>query len=104
MTEQQTTPAGWYPHPSMTGTLGYWNGERWTENVAPMGGGVVPAKAAPQDINGALLVLGYLLAVMFPIGGLIVAAAIWRQSETHAGSMIAISFVSGFIWFSLLNG
>ena len=95
------TPAGWYPHPSMTGTLGYWNGEKWTEQVAPMAGGAV--QAPPQSVNGALLVLGYLLAVFMPIGGLIVAAVIWRQSETHAGTMIALSIVFGVVWFGVFS-
>ena len=35
MTEQSTR-AGWYPDPQQTGTQRYWDGERWTEQVAPM--------------------------------------------------------------------
>lgn len=29
-------PAGWYPHPTMTGTQQYWDGQRWTDNIAPI--------------------------------------------------------------------
>ena len=29
------TPAGWYPDSSTPGTLRYWNGDAWTEHVAP---------------------------------------------------------------------
>lgn len=97
----QTTPAGWYPHPSMAGTLGYWDGTRWTEQVAPAQQSA--ARAPAGSVNGALLVLGYLLAVLFPIGGLVVAAVIWRQSETHAGAMLAISFVAGIMWFGYFS-
>lgn len=94
----QTTPAGWYPHPSMAGTLGYWNGERWTEQVAPAQG----AGSPPESVNGALLVLGYLLAVVLPIGGMIVAAVIWRQNQTHAVTMLVIALVCAFVGFQLL--
>jgi hypothetical protein len=33
MSEQQ--PAGWYAHPSMVGTQRYWDGEEWTDHIAP---------------------------------------------------------------------
>ena len=38
-----TTPAGWYPDPSGGGQR-YWDGERWTEHVAPL----APAAPAPE--------------------------------------------------------
>lgn len=28
--------AGWYPHPSMADTRRYWDGQKWTDNIAPM--------------------------------------------------------------------
>lgn len=96
----QTTPAGWYPHPSMAGTLGYWDGTHWTEQVAPAQ--QTAASAPVTDVNGALLVLGYVLAVAFPIGGLVVAAVIWRQNQTHAVTMLVISLVCAFVGFQLL--
>ena len=33
MTEQRE--AGWYPDPQMTGTQRYWDGDGWSEHVAP---------------------------------------------------------------------
>jgi hypothetical protein len=36
VTEQRKKAApGWYPHPSMADTQRYWDGEKWTDNVAP---------------------------------------------------------------------
>lgn len=36
MDDQQTPPQpGWYPHPTMPGTQAYWDGDRWTDHVAP---------------------------------------------------------------------
>lgn len=28
-------PAGWYPHPNMAATQAYWDGQAWTEHIAP---------------------------------------------------------------------
>ncbi len=44
MAEQQT-PAGWYPTPD--GQQRYWDGNRWTEHVAPGTGTTTPAATAP---------------------------------------------------------
>lgn len=40
----QSPPAGWYPHPTMADTLRYWDGDAWTEHIAPAGG----QQAGPQ--------------------------------------------------------
>ncbi len=29
------TPPGWYPHSTMANTRAYWDGERWTDHIAP---------------------------------------------------------------------
>ena len=29
-------PPGWYPAPGGAGVLQYWNGQHWTDHVAPM--------------------------------------------------------------------
>ncbi len=28
-------PAGWYPHPTMVNTVRYWDGSKWTDQIAP---------------------------------------------------------------------
>ena len=38
MTSDQAGPealAGWYSHPSMADTRRYWDGQRWTDHIAP---------------------------------------------------------------------
>lgn len=39
-----TAPAGWYPHPTMTATQAYWDGQAWTEHIAP----AVPPTDSPS--------------------------------------------------------
>jgi hypothetical protein len=61
MTEEQATaataPAGWYAHPTMAATQRYWDGEQWTENIAPMQSGltVQPVEMAGNRMPGQRL-------------------------------------------------
>ena len=34
--DSRNAQPGWYPHPSMANTRRYWNGEAWTDHIAPM--------------------------------------------------------------------
>lgn len=66
----QTTPPGWYPHPRMAATLGYWDGERWTEQVAPL---PRPATATTQAANVfLLLVAAGAILLLVVVAGLLV--------------------------------
>jgi hypothetical protein len=46
-----TTPAGWYPHPSMAQTRRYWDGAQWTSHIAPAVDG--PESSPPAPITTA---------------------------------------------------
>lgn len=97
MTEQSTTPAGWYPDPKMASTQRYWDGEGWTEQVAPMQT-TTPAPAS-EPANPILIGLGYLLAVVFPIGGLVVAAILYRKSQTNAILIAVFSVLIALLYY-----
>lgn len=51
-------PPGWYPDSQMAGTQRYWDGARWTEQVAPMPVGSKPAR---KPVIGVLAVAGGIL-------------------------------------------
>lgn len=57
--------AGWYPHPTMAATRRYWDGEAWTENIAPMDS---PPPAAtrqdPSKILGAVVLAAAVVGVI----------------------------------------
>jgi hypothetical protein len=61
--------AGWYPHPSMANTRRYWDGQAWTDRIAP---GEPPVNSGPSTskiAGGVLLgVLAAVAAVWFVVG------------------------------------
>jgi len=64
----QSPPAGWYPHPSMANTQRYWDGERWTDHIAPQGTpapGQQPADLkVPSNWRRAVAVLAVLVLLL----------------------------------------
>lgn len=62
--------AGWYPHPKMPGTQRYWDGEKWTEHVAPM-----PPPSKPTGVltvaRGVALGIAVVIAALLFFGNLI---------------------------------
>jgi hypothetical protein len=44
---QQQTPAGWYPDPSGSNNVRYWDGAQWTEHV----GAPAPQQGVEQQVN-----------------------------------------------------
>lgn len=61
MTGQQKAAAGWYAHPSMANTLRYWDGQKWTDQVAP-------APAATTGVNYGRVFLAIVLGLLVAIG------------------------------------
>lgn len=81
MDEQKATPgtpAGWYPDPKMAGTQRYWDGERWTDNAAPL-------QPPPQGGVSPQLIAGLVVAAS------VVGAILSQQSVTVMSG-------SGIVW------
>lgn len=110
------TPAGWYPHPTMAGTQRYWDGAKWTDNVAPLTpqGPMVDVRRRPKaaaDVYqhpGAplALVLGVLslvgLGFLTGIPAVLVARRATREIEASDGRLdgrgvATAGFVTGLI-------
>lgn len=117
-------PAGWYPHPELRDALGYWDGADWTGHAAPIPDegtydgppqppapsratqttAVAPRAATqsapkPRDKDGDLAVLGYVLAVLFPVGGLVVGIALLGKSRIGPGlAVLLTTVVSVAVW------
>lgn len=66
------TPAGWYPHPTMPGTQGYWDGQQWTDHVAPASS----QRPAGDATNAAAKVFLILAAVGAIVALLLIAGAL----------------------------
>ncbi|GAB4007158.1 DUF2510 domain-containing protein [Nocardioides ultimimeridianus] len=51
-------PAGWYPHPSMADTQRYWDGQQWTEHIAPQSGDAGTSAAPSKNVQNQLVIAG----------------------------------------------
>lgn len=64
-------PAGWYAHPTMSGTRRYWDGRRWTDHIAP----AEPARPESKPIGVLTIARGVAL------GLLIALALLWAYDS-----------------------
>lgn len=63
--------AGWYPHPDFPGSVRYWDGESWTDRIAP----------APSDASSGPSVRKIALGVALGIGAVLALLSILASCE-----------------------
>lgn len=67
---EQSIAAGWYPDPDGLRTLRWWDGDRWTEQLAPMPRPrkVVTTKDSElHEFLAGLMILGFVVFVFWLI-------------------------------------
>lgn len=104
MTEQQPAPAGWYAHPSMADTQRYWDGQQWTDHIAPGSPQTAPASPRTEaQANHTLITVGLLSAFLLPILGFIVGVILLAKREAAAGVVVVLLAIgSAYLWLYLL--
>jgi Protein of unknown function (DUF2510) len=65
---------GWYQDPAAPGQQRFWDGKVWTAQVVQSG--MQSQTVVSAGASGGLVVAGWLCAVLFPIGGIILAQVI----------------------------
>lgn len=81
---------GWYRDPELTATQRYWDGSRWTAHRAPL------AAQTKERGAGALVVVGYVTALLLPIIGFILGTVLLVRRQTgHGLAVVVISLAVG---------
>jgi Protein of unknown function (DUF2510) len=87
-------PAGWYTDPNDATTQRYWDGQQWTENRAPL-----EKKGAKPGVGS------YIVAVLLPIVGVILAIVQFARGNGGQGAAVLLTSIVAFvIWFAVLAG
>ncbi len=123
MTQQMR--AGWYPDPKMLDTIRYWDGENWTDSVAPVASvasRTSPVSASPSTHTyETVAVILCVLGLLGLLGGMVMAgtapscldyaggSGFWdcRQDadrQEMTGSVLAVAgivslIVAYLVWF-----
>lgn len=110
-------PAGWYPHPSMADTRRYWDGQRWTDHIAPADSTTWPYSTEPgaTGSSNVLSIIGIVMGgiaflfcpILFGPAGLILGGIAMARKERLAvvalivsGCGMVVGFVLGFLVWS----
>lgn len=101
--------AGWYPHPSMVDTQRYWDGQRWTDHIAPatpardyeFDAALAQAGAPPE--HGGLVAAGYITALLLPLVGFIIGIVLLWKRPGHGVAAMVLSVMAFVFWFEQLT-
>jgi hypothetical protein len=88
-----TTPAGWYPDPTRAQTQRYWDGEAWSDHVAPL---TVDAS------NTGVLTAGWVFAFLMPIVGFVIGVSQINRGSQGIG-IVVWSVIMFFVWYTILT-
>jgi hypothetical protein len=90
MSDGRKAPPGWYPHPSMVDTRRYWDGEAWTDAIAPVDAHPVTPGTTPQQSQ--LAVVGILAASIIGVIMAMQSASLLTGTGTQwTGAAIALA-------------
>lgn len=93
--------AGWYDHPRMADTVRYWDGAKWTDNIAPKGS---VTNRGSSDDQTALVVIGLIGAIVFPFLGFIIGIVLMAKNKAGAGvACVLLSVIAFYVWYALLS-
>ena len=101
-------PPGWYDFPDRANTRGYWDGQAWTGDYAPIASPIpVSTTVSPErESAGALVVIGYITAVLMPIVGfilgIVVATRPAKVTSKHGAWIIVLSIVAFVVYLALI--
>lgn len=97
----ESTPSGpapgWYPDPKMAGTQRYWDGDDWSDHVAPLG--APPAANGSAGAGSGLVAAGIVTAFLIPIVGFILGIVVANKDSKSGTLIIVLSVLAGIGWF-----
>lgn len=83
----------------MADTQGYWDGRRWTDQIAPMIRG--RKEEAPEVVAESVMTIGVVTGILIPIVGFIIGLT--QINKKGGVSIVAVSVVCFFVWFWVLS-
>ncbi|GAA2051172.1 DUF2510 domain-containing protein [Leifsonia soli] len=110
MTDQTTPAAGWYPDPNGSGALRWWDGSRWSDQLAAAPTAYAPARRRPLAPGTPLYTVWIWLVAVLPVASglllfLLHPQPMFRFSADGSSAVLTDPFalVGGPIYFVVLG-
>lgn len=110
MTDQTTPAAGWYPDPNGSGALRWWDGSRWSDQLAAAPTAYAPARRRPLAPGTPLYTVWIWLVAVLPVASglllfLLHPQPMFRFSADGSSAVLTDPFalLGGPIYFVVLG-
>jgi MFS family permease len=95
----QSTPAGWYPDPSLPNTQRYWDGQAWSQQVAPL----AATYGAPVSETSLYAILALVLAFVFAPLGIVFGVLGRREIDASEGRKTGRALATAGMWVGIVS-
>jgi hypothetical protein len=86
----------------MADTQRYWDGERWTDHIAP--GAPAPASSpVAVGVSNGLIAGGVLSALLIPFVGFILGIVLLAKNESSGWLVLLLSLASAALWYNAFS-
>lgn len=97
--------AGWYPHPEMTNTQRYWDGQSWTDHIAPLDTASPTPPKEEIEKHGGLFAVGLVTAIILPIVGFVIGIVLMTKRGWVGAGIICMvaAVIAAVAWYNGLT-
>lgn len=102
MNERPNVAPGWYPRADMPGTQGYWDGAKWSDQVAPLPVAAPTGLPDSPGVSSGIETLGWICAILLPIVGFVIGIVMISKGQGRGAGMMILAIAAFYFAYQAI--